>query len=165
MLRVRAVFERISGGTTEQKEAALWAVAPALLLGTLPLLLTALLLIFVNRLSLAALGTLFLDGELLVLTNAIVATSAMLIGKGRKDAESFPGGEFFILIGVLLLVLSTGCFVCIRMFDIVQYKTVNWTALGVAMILVFALGALYAYFLFLLDLVISPRGDRPGGGT
>lgn len=161
MLSVRSVVKQIERSTPEQREAAFLAVLSAIVIGAFPLLVTTLILMFVHRITLGAVGAVFFDGEVLILTNAIVATAAMLIGKRRRSAQNFPGGPFFILAGALLLALSTACFVCVRMVDIVDYKDVAWYALDAATVVVFALGAVYAYFLFLLDIVITPIGIDP----
>jgi hypothetical protein len=161
MLRIKVVTGQIKSGTPEQKEAALWAVASALLLGGSPLLLTTLLLSFAGRISRASLGTVFLDGELLVLTNAIIATSTMLIGKRRRGAQNFPGGEFFILMGFLLFAFSTACFAWIRISEVIGYTGGDWEVVAAAVVLLFLLSALYSYYLFLLESVIAPQAIDP----
>lgn len=163
MLRVRVVWGQIRGATAENREAALRDIAPTVILGAVPLLLTILILILINRISAHELGAILFDGELLMLTNAVVAAAAMLIGKERRNRPRFPGGDLFILIGLLLILASTTCFTAIKLCDLLQYKGINDYALGIVISAIFIAGVFYAYYVVLLDGIVMVSGINPEG--
>jgi hypothetical protein len=155
MLRTRAVIEQINSATSLQKEAAVITTGSALLIGMVPILLSVLILAVARHFHPHELKALFLDGELLMLTNAVVAASSMLIGKERRHKDRFPGGDLFIFVGAFLLIASAALFCVIRVFDVINYKEVNDYLLASGVFVVFIAGISYAYYVVLLDGVCS----------
>jgi len=164
MLRTRAVIEQIKSGTPEQRESAKISLGSALLFGCFPLLLTFFLLGASRHLTWVNFKPLFLNGDLLMLTNATVAAASMLIGKERRNKERFPGGDLFLLMGAALLTGSAALFFMLKLFDVLEFRDPNNYWLSPAVIFIFVGGVLYSYFVVLLDTIcdglsLDPEGD------
>jgi len=150
-------MDLLKGGYPENVSAAIKWTGSTVIFGLLPMLLSLLGFQIVNKPQ--EILVLLTNGEVLMVSNTIVCSAAILLGKDRSPTGKYFGRVPYIQFATIIVAATSFNYGVIRTLQIIHYANINGTLVVSMTVGLFLVGCIYAIVVVTLDESLEPKQD------
>ena len=152
-----ALWDMVKGGYPDNVWTAFSWTGSTVVFGLLPMLLSLLGFLIVNRPQ--EILVLLTNGEVLMVSNTIVCSAAILLGKDRAPNGKRFGRVPYIQLATIIVAATSFNYGVIRTLQIIHYTNINGVLVVSMTVVLFLVGCLYAFVVVTLDESLNPKQD------
>jgi hypothetical protein len=145
----------LKGGYPENVRAAIGWTGSTVIFGLLPMILSLVGFLIVNRPQ--EILVLLTNGEVLMVSNTIVCSAAILLGKDRSPTGKHFGRVPYIQFATIIVAATSFNYGVIRTLQIIHYTNINGTLVVSMTVGLFLVGCIYALIVVTLDESLEPQ--------